>query len=262
MPEDVLDRARRLAALLGLDPRSLTALGGATGEVFGAGDVVLRLGARERLDVEAAATRAAAAVVPVAEVLDRVDTEDGSAVLLRRVRGRVALDLDDPDTDRARRRGAACGAAQRALAGVRAPGGVPAAPAHGLPARPVPRGAAPALLHLDLHPFNILLDDRDEVTAVLDWPNAAAGPADLCRARTWAVLHLDPAAAPVRDHPVWRALVTGWSAGARLDDLDDDARAWGCRFLLEDLRTRRTSDELAPARAALARLEAGTGPAR
>jgi hypothetical protein len=253
-PRSTEQRARALARLLRLEPRALEPLGGATGEVFGAGDVVLRLGPPARLDLEVTAAGAAATAVPVAEVLDRVDADMGSALLLRRVPGRVALDLA-ADPTRAWRRGAACGAAQRALATVPAPAGFPPGPS-------APAAGTPALLHLDLHPLNVLLDDQDQVTAVLDWADARSGPADLDRARTWAMLHLDPAADPIRTHPAWRALVEGWTAGAALDALATGSRAWGCRYLLANLAGRCTARQLAPARRALARLTAEPGATR
>ena len=46
----------------------------------------------------------------------------------------------------------------------------------------------------------MLVDDAGEVTAVIDWTNAAAGDPQLDAARTWSILTLDPAAlAPVRE---------------------------------------------------------------
>jgi aminoglycoside phosphotransferase (APT) family kinase protein len=238
--------AERLAVLLRLDPASLAPLGGASGEVFAAGDVVLRLGSKERLDVEVAAMGAAADVTPVPDVLDRVDDPDGSALVLRRMAGAVAIDLQH-DPERARRRGAACGAAQLALTGVVAPAGLPLLPDAAPPGR---------LLHLDLHPLNVLLDDDDRVTAVLDWADTASGPPASDLARTWAMLHLDPAADPVREHPAWVAFVDGWSQAAGLAALAPAERAWGCRYLLGNLAGRYTGDELLPARRMLTLLEA------
>jgi aminoglycoside phosphotransferase (APT) family kinase protein len=61
-----------------------------------------------------------------------------------------------------------------------------------------PDSAAPPtgdrLLHLDLHPFNVLVDEQGDVSGVLDWANVAGGHPDLDRARSWSILTLDPAA--------------------------------------------------------------------
>ncbi|WP_030162421.1 phosphotransferase, partial [Glycomyces sp. NRRL B-16210] len=42
------------------------------------------------------------------------------------------------------------------------------------------------LLHLDLHPENVILTDRGPV--LIDWANAAAGPAEFDTAVTWAIM--------------------------------------------------------------------------
>ena len=51
---------------------------------------------------------------------------------------------------------------------------------------PSPLGAGTALLHLDLHPENVILTCRGP--AVIDWTNAARGPAAADVAHTWVVL--------------------------------------------------------------------------
>ena len=51
---------------------------------------------------------------------------------------------------------------------------------------PAPVGEGAALLHLDLHPDNVILTDRGPF--VIDWPNAARGPAASDVAHTWLVL--------------------------------------------------------------------------
>ena len=48
-----------------------------------------------------------------------------------------------------------------------------------------PFGGGDALIHLDLHPDNVLLGADGPV--VIDWPNAAAGPAAADVAHTWLV---------------------------------------------------------------------------
>jgi Ser/Thr protein kinase RdoA (MazF antagonist) len=49
-----------------------------------------------------------------------------------------------------------------------------------------PVGEGDAFLHLDLHPENVILTERGPV--VIDWPNAARGPAAADVAHTWLVL--------------------------------------------------------------------------
>src|SRR5688572_11290817 len=51
---------------------------------------------------------------------------------------------------------------------------------------PTPFGAGRSLLHLDLHPDNVILTARGPV--VIDWPNAARGPAAADVAHTWIVM--------------------------------------------------------------------------
>jgi aminoglycoside phosphotransferase (APT) family kinase protein len=51
---------------------------------------------------------------------------------------------------------------------------------------PAPVGEGASLLHLDLHPDNVILGPRGPV--VIDWPNAARGPGDADTAHTWIVI--------------------------------------------------------------------------
>jgi Ser/Thr protein kinase RdoA (MazF antagonist) len=51
---------------------------------------------------------------------------------------------------------------------------------------PVPLGEGRSLLHLDLHPDNVMLTARGPF--VIDWPNVARGPSDADVAHTWIVL--------------------------------------------------------------------------
>jgi Ser/Thr protein kinase RdoA (MazF antagonist) len=60
---------------------------------------------------------------------------------------------------------------------------------HSIPAPewlPSPVGEGNVLLHLDLHPENVILTAGGPV--VIDWPNAARGPAAADVAHTWIVL--------------------------------------------------------------------------
>jgi aminoglycoside phosphotransferase (APT) family kinase protein len=51
---------------------------------------------------------------------------------------------------------------------------------------PAPLGEGESLLHLDLHPDNVILTRAGPY--VIDWPNAARGPAAADTAHTWIVL--------------------------------------------------------------------------
>lgn len=239
------------AAALGLDPAGLHSLRGESGSSWDAGPAVLRVGRRAVLDREVAAAAAAAAVLPVPQVLDRADFADHTALLLERLPGRPAGELALGGAEQARAAGLACGRVYDLLAEVPAPAGLRA-----VPAPPGAAGDGPArLLHLDLHPLNVLVsDDGAVVTGVLDWANTHAGDPVLDRARTWAILSLDPMARDAQALPGWAALAGGWAEAGRLDDLPAAARAWACRFMLADLAHRYPPAELAQVREALAQL--------
>jgi Ser/Thr protein kinase RdoA (MazF antagonist) len=228
---------RRAAAAFGLDVGSLRSLGGASGATWSDREVVLRVG--ERVAEEVLAASAAAARVPVPRVLGQIE----GAVLLELVLGRPAGELASADPERAEAAGRACGALHDRLAGVAAPPGL----------REMP-GRERSLLHLDLHPFNVLVDDDGEVTAVIDWTNAAAGDPQLDAARTWSILTLDPAALARRDRG-WTALTEAWLEAGRLREVAPAARAWACRFMLEDLAERHEPADLQHVHGVLRHLE-------
>jgi aminoglycoside phosphotransferase (APT) family kinase protein len=76
-------------------------------------------------------------------------------------------------------------------------------------------GAA-ALLHLDLHPMNVLAE-RGHITAVLDWANARVGDPRADLARTATMLRFSPLdvfPAPA-SRVLRRALEAGWRRGYR-----------------------------------------------
>src|SRR4051812_12463996 len=117
---------RCAAAALGISGVTVVAMGGASGQTWGCGEHVLRIGYRDVLDREVLAMRAASGVVAVPRVLDRVELSDergrpGAVVLLPRLRGRPAADLNGISPQQARRRGEACGALHAALASVLPP---------------------------------------------------------------------------------------------------------------------------------------------
>jgi aminoglycoside phosphotransferase (APT) family kinase protein len=105
--------------------------------------------------------------------------------------------------------------------------------------------------HLDLHPFNVLVDDDGEPTGVIDWANAAGGDPELDQARTWSLLTLDPAVRELADNPRWAALTEHWLHAARMDAVSASARIWACRYMLADLAARHTPAELVHVRHAM-----------
>lgn len=239
VPDLVLVAADRL----GLPADELVPLGGETGQAYAIAGQILRVGPSRTVDIEEAAAACASAVIPVPSVLARVDHELGSALLMTRMPGSPAWQPGSYDPVRAHRRGLACGRAQLSLSTIVAPPLV--ASARTIIAGPG-RGSVSALLHLDLHPLNVLLGGDDQVTAVLDWPNASAGPAEYDRARTATILKYDPSARELRRDPSWRAFAAGWAEAAQLDEVSAGSIAWACRYMLNDLTGRHPTESLQP----------------
>lgn len=75
-----------------------------------------------------------------------------------------------------------------------------------------------ALLHLDFHPANVLVDGVGRVTGVIDWANAVAGPPVADLARTWAIFAtalVPPGWGAATTRVVLRVLVSAWQSGYR-----------------------------------------------
>lgn len=158
-----------LARKLKIDPDWLIGAGGASGSAWMVREMntVLRVGSRLQIDVEAEAHRLAAQFVPVPRVLDRADFEGSAGLLLEWMPGQTAFEAARRDAAAALRIGTACGALHDRIDLIPTP---PFEHSVG------PGGLGPqGLLHLDLHPKNVLVDEHGEVTAVLDWANAARG---------------------------------------------------------------------------------------
>lgn len=190
---------------------------------------VLRVGSVARIRQELAAHEAAARCVPVPQVLDHAVAGSVGGLLLEWLPGEPALELARSQPELAGRIGLSCGALHRRLASAEAPEAL---------RRIDPARGSLALLHLDLHPLNVLVDPAGTVSGVLDWANAGGGDPELDRARSWSILTLDPTIEPFVGQPWWRDLVDGWAAAGRFAALTADARAWACRFMLADLGRR------------------------
>ena len=110
--------------------------------------------------------------VPVVEEI----SSDGTAMVMEYVKGPTMVRALGRQPWMIRRQGAVLASLHRQLHEIPAPDFVP----------PAPVGLGDRLLHLDLHPLNVLLGPSGPV--VIDWPNAARGPAGVDIALTWALL--------------------------------------------------------------------------
>jgi Ser/Thr protein kinase RdoA (MazF antagonist) len=230
-----------LASELEQDPATLRSLGGASGMVWGVGDHVMRVGSREQLDHETAVTAAVSGYVPVPAVLGRVDIPDASAVLIEKMPGTPGW--SEEMTDRiTERRGESLGRLHERIAQAVAPPGT---------RRFTADGPGDRLMHFDLHPLNALFGEDDEVTGVIDWANARSGTAADDRARTAALLFLDPTARRLAEHSSLRAFIRGWARTAKIGEVSSAELEHAIEFMIRDLSGRHTTVELEPAHRAL-----------
>ena len=218
------------------------------------GPVAVRL---FRSDQGAAAEREAEALaaahaggVPVPAVIARGTWEGRPVTVIGWCTGEtvVARLLEAPD--RAEAIGLSFGRTQAAIHRVAAPAGWRADGWRGwVPAAvlPAPDEAAPrALLHLDFHPMNVLVEG-ETVTAVLDWVNARAGDPRADVARTYSILVADPGVGTF-DRRVVRAFRRGWRAG--YEELNGPLRdlapfvSWAGRVMAHDLQHRLSDAQL------------------
>jgi aminoglycoside phosphotransferase (APT) family kinase protein len=135
--------------------------------------------------------------------------------------------LRDPDPARVAQLGRAFGRTQAAIHAVPAPPDLETAAASWLtwlPPDPALRDLlrqravrSSALLHLDYHPLNVLVEGG-EVSGVIDWANTRAGDPRADLARTAAILRFAPVPADVPKDTVsavHRAVTVGWRQGYR-----------------------------------------------
>ncbi|MBN6053811.1 phosphotransferase, partial [Nonomuraea sp. RK-328] len=149
---------------------------------------------------------------PVPQVFDA----DGPDILMEHVEGTSMRQEAAERPERMPGHGRLLGELLRRLAAVRAPGWLQAA--DGCPGN--------RLLHLDLHPANVLL--TADGPRVIDWANAARGASGADTALTWLIL----AAAPVGDPAVAagrEGLLEGFRDGADIEAARPYLRVMGER---------------------------------
>ena len=233
-------------------------VGGATGQLWKVttpdGTYALRWApSRETVERHLAAMKAAAAAgLPVPEVIWRRSVPTGDVVLLSWLGGATIYDALRAAPARADELGRLMGTAQRELHQTPAPAGLGSAVdagrrawPDGLPEGPaaVPSGAA--LLHLDWHGYNLLVDDG-ELSGIIDWDNARAGHPLLDVARTHALLTIDPALAQATayERGLVAELAEGWAEGygPQARTIPAACLAWVGGVMLVDLARRYTAD--------------------
>jgi aminoglycoside phosphotransferase (APT) family kinase protein len=147
---------------------------GRSADVFehGDGEVLRRYRQPRNTEREVAAmehARAHGYPVPAARALNETD------IVMERLEGATMLDDLGRRPWRIDRHAETLAALHRRLHEIAAPEWLPA-----------PVGEGESLLHLDLHPDNVLLTARGPF--VIDWPNAARGPGGADVAHTWIVI--------------------------------------------------------------------------
>lgn len=103
-------------------------------------------------------------------------SDDGTELVMERVEGPVLLAAISRQPWTIRRHGAQLADLHRQLHEIPAPDWLDDAP----------YGSGDRLVHLDLHPLNVILSPQGPV--VIDWPRAARGPGDADVAITWVLL--------------------------------------------------------------------------
>jgi aminoglycoside phosphotransferase (APT) family kinase protein len=145
--------------------------------------------------------------VPAVEEL----SDDGLDLVMERIDGVSMVDAVSRRPWTIARQGRVLGDLHRRLHELPAPGWVP----------PAPCGApGDRLVHLDLHPLNVMVTRSGPV--VIDWPRASAGDPDADVALTWALM----ASGEVDAGPVMRRLTGRFRAAmlaAFLSGFDVDA---------------------------------------
>ena len=103
-------------------------------------------------------------------------SDDGTDLVMERVEGPSMVDALGRRPWTVRRHGATLADLHRRLHDIPAPDWL----------APAPFGKGDSLLHLDLHPLNVLVTAKGPV--VIDWPNAARGEGTTDVALTWILM--------------------------------------------------------------------------
>ncbi|HVX44388.1 MAG TPA: phosphotransferase [Mycobacteriales bacterium] len=243
-----------ILAALDLTDAAISDSGGATGRLWkittAEGVYGLRLALSEASAAAqgAAMTAAAAAGLPVPEVLREVHTPAGTGMVISWLPGTMVSETLFRDTRRARQIGRVCGEVHRALHAITAPesltGGTRWAEP---PFDPLPPGNR--LLHLDFHPNNILIEGG-RVGGILDWENAIGGDPLLDLARTRCIMTLDPFIASLSPTARQAAddFTAGWAEGYGGFVIPVEYQLWAARVMLRDISHRHSPGVLQPLR--------------
>lgn len=236
---------------------------------------------KDEVATELAAMAAARSVgLPVPEVVSRGRTPTQEVVLCTWLRGAPIYDVLRTRPGDAYRFGHLMGVAQRALHRAPAPAALPAvsppvvdatvtvggdgaASGDGVgesdrgqavagqgdalvgdqPTAPLAAGSV--VLHLDFHPYNVLVDD-DGISGIVDWVNARAGHPLLDLARTHALLTIEPELRklPLAARRIVATLAEGWADGygdaAR--EIPPICHAWAGAAMLVERASRYAHD--------------------
>jgi aminoglycoside phosphotransferase (APT) family kinase protein len=243
-----VERALAAVALTGAEVEPAGGMTGLTWRVQAGSDrYVLRLVEFDADRELIALAAAGAAGLPVQRLIARAPVDGVTAVVLSWLPGEPLSDALAARPERAGRYGRAFGEMHRRLHHVSVPEVVPASGWWGVPATGVPDGTA--LLHLDYHPLNVLVDERT-VTGIIDWTNARRGDPALDLARTHTLLTINPDLAAV--DPVSRAVLAefaaGWRDGYGVAEIPPAALRWAGAVMLADLASRHPPESLAELR--------------
>jgi aminoglycoside phosphotransferase (APT) family kinase protein len=221
---------------------------------------VLRLSDSAEMTAARLSAMAAArgAGLPVPDLVRRASTGRDEVLLLSWLPGVPLADVLVQSPETARDLGHAMGALQRRLHEVTAPMDVPAvitdadhpfAAGRGIPGLP----EGDALLHLDFHPLNLLVDPASlAISGIVDWDNARRGHPLLDLARTSSILTVEPSLASLPAElrnglvPFREAWAEGYGAEARR--IPAECHLWAGRVMLADLEARHAPEALEPLR--------------
>jgi aminoglycoside phosphotransferase (APT) family kinase protein len=142
---------------------------------YGSAQVLRRSRKRSSMELEARAMRYAYAL---GYPLPRVDevSDDGTELVMERIDGQNMVDALNATPWKAKVFGKTLADLHSQLHELSAPEWLP----------PAPLGRGDRLVHMDLHPLNVMMSSRGPI--VIDWANAARGDPNVDVALTWTLL--------------------------------------------------------------------------